>query len=115
MSTTSSYGSIEASEAADQRPRRRRIVGAVAVALALSLAIATFSLAAPVASSAELIQNIGGTMTCSKKNRLRSFSVVCGDACAWTEGEFFDSGTWLAPARAVVASVALAALVVALM
>ena len=60
-------------------------------------------------------QNIGGTMTCSKKNRLRSFSVVCGDACAWTEGEFFDSGTWLAPARAVVASVALAALVVALM
>ena len=46
-------------------------------------------------------QNIGGTMTCSKKNRLRSFSVVCGDACAWTEGEF-DSGTWLAPGLAAV-------------
>ena len=55
MSSTSSYGSFEASEAADQRPRRRRIVGAVAVALSLGLAIATFSLATPVASSAELI------------------------------------------------------------
>ena len=54
-------------------------------------------------------QNIGGTMTCSTKWR-SDFWVVCGDACAWTEGEFFDSGTWLAPARAVVASVALAAL-----
>ena len=56
--------------------------------------------------------NIGGTMTCSTK-WWRSFSVVCGDACAWTEGEFFDSGTWLAPGRAVVASVALAVLAAA--
>ena len=60
-------------------------------------------------------QNIGGTMTCSKKNRLRSFSVVCGDACAWTEGEFFDSGTWLAPGLAVILPVALAALAAAVM
>ena len=52
MSTT--YGSIEATEA-NKGPRRRRIVGAVAVALALSLAITTFSPAAPVASSAELV------------------------------------------------------------
>ena len=54
MSTTT-YGSIDATEA-DQGPRRRRIVGAVAVALSLGLAIATFSLATPVASSAELMQ-----------------------------------------------------------
>jgi hypothetical protein len=54
MSSTSSYGSIEASEAADQGPRRRRIIGAVAVALALSLAIASFSLATPVAPAAAL-------------------------------------------------------------
>ena len=54
--STPSYGSIEASEAPDQGPRRRRIVG-VALALALGLAIATFSLATPVASSAELIQS----------------------------------------------------------
>jgi len=58
--STPSYGSIEASEAPDQGPRRRRIVGAVAVALALSLAIATFSLATPVASSAELVQEETG-------------------------------------------------------
>ena len=45
-------------------------------------------------------QNIGGTMTCSTKWR-SSFWVVCGDACAWTEGEF-DSGTWLAPGRAAI-------------
>ena len=58
-------------------------------------------------------QNIGGTMTCSTKWR-SSFWVVCGDACAWTEGEFFDSGTWLAPARAVVLPV-VAALAAAVM
>ena len=45
-------------------------------------------------------QNIGGTMTCSTKWR-SSFWVVCGDACAWTEGEF-DSGTWLGPGLAAI-------------
>ena len=59
-------------------------------------------------------QNIGGTMTCSTKWR-SSFSVVCGDACAWTEGEFFDSGTWLAPGLAVILPVALAVLAAAVM
>ena len=59
-------------------------------------------------------QNIGGTMTCSTKWR-SSFWVVCGDACAWTEGEFFDSGTWLAPGLAVILPVALAALAAAVM
>ena len=59
-------------------------------------------------------QNIGGTMTCSTKWR-RSFWVVCGDACAWTEGEFFDSGTWLAPGLAVILPAALAALAAAVM
>tara|TARA_B100000459_G_C8433872_1_gene138603 strand:+ start:153 stop:401 length:249 start_codon:yes stop_codon:yes gene_type:complete len=49
-------------------------------------------------------QNIGGTMTCSKKNRLRSFSVVCGDACAWTEDAFWgsDAGARLGPGLAAI-------------
>ena len=47
--------------------------------------------------------NIGGTMTCSTKWR-RSFSVVCGDACAWTEDAFWgsDAGARLGPGLAAI-------------
>ena len=47
--------------------------------------------------------NIGGTMTCSTK-WWRSFSVVCGDACAWTEDAFWgsDAGARLGPGLAAI-------------
>ena len=42
-------------------------------------------------------------MTCSTKWR-RSFSVVCGDACAWTEDAFWgsDAGARLGPGLAAI-------------
>ena len=104
------YGSIEsdATEAAPTSRRRTRLLALVVAAAALAGAAQMkndvyCTLGGPPTEFIVKYQNIGGTMTCSTKWR-RSFSVVCGDACAWTEDAFWgsDAGARLGPGLAAI-------------